>query len=183
MKKRGATFWLTGMPSSGKTTLSLEIVREISLIHLDSDVIREILTPHPSYSQAEREIIYRSIIYFCRVLNDNGHNVIVSATANLKRYRILAEQMLPNYHEIYIKCPLEICEKRDVKDLYKLSREGKISTVPLKIFGENDKYVEKYYNKVDVYEEPENPRLILDTYNQDKKRCCEILKNYIKECV
>lgn len=184
MDRKGVTFWLTGMPSSGKTTLSIEVSKEIPIIHLDSDEMRRSLTPNPNYSQDEREIVYRSIIYFCEVLNNNGHNVIVSATANLKKYRILAKRMITKYHEIYIKCPIDVCEKRDVKGLYRLSREGKISTVPLKIYGKNEKYVETYYERVDVYEEPENPHLILDTSKQSIKQCCEILINYIKkECM
>ena len=182
MNRKGTTFWLTGMPSSGKTTLAVEVLKNISIIHLDSDEIRKSLTPNPSYSQEEREIVYRSIIYFCEVLNSNGHDVIVSATANLKKYRVLAKHMITKYHEIYIKCPLEVCEKRDVKGLYRLSREGKISTVPLRIYGKNEKYIETFYNKVDVYEEPENPCLILDTSKQDKQQCCEILINYIGNC-
>lgn len=184
MNNKGVTFWLTGIPSSGKTTLSMTVSKEMSLIHLDSDEVRKILTPNPSYTQVEREIVYRSIIYFCQMLNDNGHNVIVSATANLSKYRMLAKQMITRYREIYIKCPLEICEQRDVKDLYKLSREGKISTVPVKILGKNEEYVDTYYYNVDIYEEPKSPQLIVDTSNQNIEQCCEMLKKYIKkECL
>lgn len=178
-RKQGTTFWLSGLPSSGKTTLASLVIKDVPLIHLDSDEMRKTLTPNPCYSCEEREIVYRSIIYFCKILNNNGHNVIVSATINLRKYRTIAKKTIYRYREIYIKCPIQVCEQRDVKGLYKLSKEGRISTVPLRILGENDKYVEKHYNKSDVYEVPKNPQLILDTSTQSIEKCCEELKSYI----
>lgn len=163
MNNIGTTFWLIGIPSSGKTTLAKMVADRFHFSHLDSDVVRLFLTPKPSFSQSERELVYRSIIYCCKILNEHNHNVVVSATANLQYYRTIASEFILRYREIYIKCPISVCEERDVKGLYRLSREGKINTVPMKIVGVNDKYVDSEYGLVDIFEEPSDARLVVDT--------------------
>ncbi|MCL2634148.1 MAG: adenylyl-sulfate kinase [Oscillospiraceae bacterium] len=173
------TFWLFGLPSSGKTTLASLLCDKYDLVHLDSDEMRKFLTPNPTFLQNEREIVYRSMIHSCYLLNNNGKNVIVSATANLEKYRTLADEMLENIKKIYIKCPLEICEQRDVKGLYKKSMEGLITTVPIKIIGENDRYVYEKYKETDIFEAPTKSDLIINTAELDIESSIIKLSEYI----
>lgn len=179
MRKR-YTFWLTGLPSSGKTTLAASVSKEYNLVHLDSDEIREFLTPTPNFTQEERELVYRSLIYTSYVLNNNDHDVIVSATANLERYRAIANSIIRNYRTIYIDCPVEICEHRDVKGLYKKSRKGTIQTVPMRIEGQNDDYINAHYKNVDVFQAPKQYDLLINTSTLTLKDSIDLLRQYIE---
>lgn len=174
------TFWLFGLPSSGKTTLASSVYEEFNLTHLDSDKIRIFLTPNPVFTQNEREFVYRSIIHSCYLLNENGIDVIVSATANLNKYRILAKDILNNLKMIYTECSIEICEKRDLKGLYKNSRNGLLSTVPIRIEGQNDEYINQYYKNVDVFDFPTEIDFSINTSILKIEESTNILREYIK---
>ncbi|MCL2107961.1 MAG: adenylyl-sulfate kinase [Oscillospiraceae bacterium] len=175
------TFWLMGLPSSGKTTLASAVRDEFELTHLDSDEMRKFLTPSPMFAQGEREFVYRGIIYTCHQLNKNGINVIISATANLEKYRDLASEMLTNLKWIHIECPIEICEKRDDKKLYVKSREGLFTTVPIKIIGQNDEHISKHYKEVDVFEYPEKVDFSINTATLGLIESTNVLREYIKK--
>ena len=177
---KGFTFWLMGVPSSGKTTLASAVRKEFELAHLDSDEMRKFLIPCPMFAQGEREFVYRSMIYTCHQLNKNGINVIISATANLEKYRELANEMLTNLKLIHIECAIEVCEKRDDKMLYKKSREGLITTVPIKIIGQNDEHINKHYKEVDVFEFPKKVDLSIDTAILELAESTSVLREYIK---
>ncbi len=163
MVELGKSIWLIGLPSCGKTTLAEMIACDLSIVHLDSDKLREYITPNTIYAKEDREIIYRCIIQICSILNMKGLDVIVSATANLEKYRNMAAQKIDNNYFIYLKCPIQICEKRDNKNFYKFARDGIVKTLPIRIEGVNDSYVDQYYSSADVYEEPQKPDYIVDT--------------------
>ena len=174
------TFWLIGLPSSGKTTLAASVREQFSLVHLDSDEIRTFLTPDANYIQ-DRETVYRSLIYMCKLLNEEGRrNVIVSATANLKKYRDFARETIKNYKEIYIQCPIQECETRDRKGLYAKAKNGVIKTVPMKIAGENDDYIKEHYgDEADIFDPPEKCDLVINTDNNDENSSIKKLSEYI----
>jgi adenylylsulfate kinase len=175
------TLWLMGLPSSGKTTLAAAVKDKFQLIHLDSDEMRIFLTPNPQFLQNEREFVYRSMIHSCFLLNKAGVNVILSATANLERYRELADGMLTNVKKIYIDCPIEVCEKRDVKDLYKKSKEGFAATVPMRISGVNDQYIDSNYKSTDIFEPPVKCDLIINTALLSEIESIKVLSDYIQK--
>jgi adenylylsulfate kinase len=119
------------------------------------DEMRKIVTPKPAYSDAEREIIYRSLVFLAKKMTELGHHVIIDATGNLRRWRNLAREIIPKYTEVYLRCPLKLCMERETKrskrfmapkDIYKKGAEG--SPVP---------------GMVAPYEEPLNPEVIVDT--------------------
>ncbi|MDR2586157.1 MAG: adenylyl-sulfate kinase [Prevotellaceae bacterium] len=175
------TFWIIGLPSSGKTTLASSVCEELGLIHLDSDETRSFLIPNPCFKQEETEFVYRSLIFTSNILNNKGHNVIISATAHLKKYRTLASATIGNCRNIYIECPIDVCESRDVKGLYKNSRNGSIKSLPIKIIGKNDDYVKKHYKEVDVYELPEQFDLLINSSILSVEESAILLKEYIKK--
>jgi adenylylsulfate kinase len=115
-----------------------------------------VLTPHATYSLEERDIVYAAMAYMAKLLVDEGVNVIIDATGNLRQYRDVARKLIPGFVEIYVKCPLDVAIKREEarrggsapKDIYKKGMTGKSSTVP----GVNV-----------VYEPPETPLVTLDT--------------------
>lgn len=156
--------WITGLPGSGKTTIAREVQNLLSgerLKILQLDEVRKIVTPQPKYTEEERNIVYASLAYMAKVLTECGINVIVDATANRKRYRNLARQLIPNFAEIYVKCTLEICIAREStrvteyspKGIYKSAVE-KSATVP----GINVPYEETNHPEVVIDSEKISPQ-------------------------
>lgn len=127
--------WLTGPPASGKSTIIRALVSELERAGvkaqvLESDRLREILTPHPSYTEEEREHFYRVLSYVGALLWRNGVNVIFDATANREVYRQYAAKLIPDLKVVFVTCSLETRKRRDLKGLYKAAMEGKITTLP-----------------------------------------------------
>jgi adenylylsulfate kinase len=149
----GWTIWLTGAPASGKTTLARALQRllhaqGISSAVLDSDALRLVLTPHPTYSGAERDWFYAQLVEIAAWLTRAGENVIIAATGHRRRYRDAARARLRPFAEVWLRCPADICHSRDPKHLYAAVAAGVISGLP----------------GVDIaYEPPSAPEVVVDT--------------------
>jgi adenylylsulfate kinase len=147
--------WITGLPGSGKSTVADAFKKaHPEFIVLRMDELRKVVTPEPTYSDLEREIVYRALVFLAKKLTEIGHPVIIDATGNLRRWRDLARGLIPKFREVYIRCPLELCVERErkrlerhgaPKDIYKKGAGG--SPVP---------------GIVVPYEEPLNPEIIID---------------------
>ncbi len=130
----GMVIWITGLPGSGKSTVADEIKKiHPGFIILRMDELRKIVTPEPAYSEAERDIVYRALVYLAKTLSEWGHDVIIDATGNLMKWRELARQLIPKFKEVYLRCSLEVCILRErqradtheaPKDIYKKGAEG-----------------------------------------------------------
>jgi Adenylylsulfate kinase and related kinases len=145
--------WLTGLPSSGKSTIAKLLKEELKKLNvnvfiLDSDDLRKILTPNPKYTEEERDWFYNVLVYFATILVQNQVNVIIAATGNKAKYRENCRRSIKNFIEVYIKCSLSECLKRDSKGLYNLALQGKINNLP---------------GLQDIYEEPLNPELVVES--------------------
>lgn len=152
----GIAIWITGLPGSGKSTVA-DALKDAhpEFIVLRMDEFRKIVTPKPTYSDSERDMVYRAIVYLAKKLTELGHNVIIDATGNLRRWRELARQSIERYIEVYLRCPIELCIQREKKrietheapkDIYKKGAAG--WPVP---------------GMVVPYEEPLNPEITTDT--------------------
>jgi adenylylsulfate kinase len=131
----GFVIWFTGLPSAGKSTLAHLLqqqlaARQIPTQLLDSDELRRQLTPRATYSPAERDWFYDTIIFLAQLLSQNGVNVLIAATAPRRHYRETARARLPRFAEVFVDCPPKICQARDPKGLWQLAAEGKISSLP-----------------------------------------------------
>ncbi len=152
--KEGFAIWITGLPASGKTAVAegikrrLEELYEIKVEHLESDALRKVLTPEPSYSVSEREWFYDVITYIGDMLTKHGVNIIIDATGNRAAHRERARHAIGRFLEVYIRCPLKTCMERDPKGIYRLAQSGKTTSVP---------------GIQDMYEEPVSPDLIIDS--------------------
>lgn len=156
--------WITGLPGSGKTTLALRVgaaleARGIPVKLLELDAIRRVLTPAPTYTAAEREVVYRALVYMAKLLTEAGVPVIIDATGHRRAWRELARELIPHFAEVHLRCPIGICIEREQSRREGLAPPGIYaragqpgSTVP----------------GVDLpYEEPLSPELVLDTDRVD----------------
>ncbi len=152
----GIAIWITGLPGSGKSTVADEVKKNHpEFVILRMDQMRKIVTPDPTYSDAERDIVYRALVYLAGKLTELGHNIIIDATGNLREWRELARQLIPRYIEVYLRCPMDVCMQREKqrmetheapKDIYQKGTAG--WPVP---------------GVTAPYEEPLNPELAIDT--------------------
>ncbi|KAA3661154.1 MAG: adenylyl-sulfate kinase [Chloroflexi bacterium] len=131
----GFVIWLTGLPASGKTSLAHAIQEQLLKQHvpsviLDSDELREKFTPKPAFTDEERSWFYDVISYLAAHLSQSGTNVLIAATGNLRGYREKARQQVEHFAEVFLQCPLVICEERDPKGIYALAKQGDADYVP-----------------------------------------------------
>jgi len=181
MRKKGWCIWITGLPGSGKSAVSkafLDLLghRGIRAQLLASDTLRKVVTPKPTYSLEERDLVYSTLVYVARLLTENGANVVIDATGNLRRYRENARREIPGFIEVYLKCPIEVCVQREAersetydapKDIYAKATRGDTSTVPG--FGQ-------------PYEPPLNPEITLDAVKLTPEECAQrILRKILSE--
>lgn len=127
--------WLTGLPSSGKSTIADALVRELSARRIDvavleSDALRRVLTPEATYSAAERDAFYAALGWIGALLVRHGVPVVFDATANRARYRAAARAQIPRFIEVFVDAPLETCVSRDAKGIYRQAKAGAAATVP-----------------------------------------------------
>jgi adenylylsulfate kinase len=167
----GVAIWLTGLPGSGKSTVADKIKKlHPEFIILRMDELRKVVTPEPTYSDHERETVYRALVYLAMKLTEAGQDVIIDATGNLRKWRDLARQLIPRFAEAYLKCPVKICMEREKdrlntreapRDIYNKGAAG--SPVP---------------GMTVPYEEPLNPEILIDS---DKVSIDEIKKRMDQE--
>ena len=127
--------WLTGLPASGKSTIAraLEAMlarRGVRAVVLESDDLRRLFTPKPRYDLPERDRFYGALAELARLLWENGVPVLVAATANRRAYRDRARAGIPEFLEVLVDCPLEVCVARDPKGIYRRSADGSAPNVP-----------------------------------------------------
>ncbi|MDP8981690.1 MAG: adenylyl-sulfate kinase [Acidobacteriota bacterium] len=125
----GLVIWFTGLSSSGKTTLSNAVHARLSALgvraeHLDGDLFRQRMGKDLGFSRADRDENIRRMGYVAGMLARHGVTVLVSAISPYRAARDEVRAGVGRFLEIYVNAPLEVCEKRDVKGLYKRSRAG-----------------------------------------------------------
>jgi len=155
LQQRGAVVWLTGLPASGKSTLSMELERRlfdagIVVYTLDGDNVRDGLNSNLGFSPQDRKENIRRVGEVAALFADAG---LVCVTAFISPYRAdraMARAAVKRgaFFEVYVNASLETCERRDPKGLYARARRGEL----------------KEMTGIDApYEPPEAAELVLDT--------------------
>jgi len=167
LKEKPFTLWLTGLPASGKTTLAKALYEIFKtngnkVIWLDGDKMRQTISKDLGFSKKDRIENIKRIAHLAQKLNEEGAFVIVSAIAPYKEMRQIIREIVNNYIEVYVKCPLEICKKRDPKGLYKKAEKGEIKN---------------FTGIDDPYEEPKKPDLIIETHLIKPEEAIKIIIN------
>lgn len=178
MSKSGWCVWVTGLPGSGKSVIAEALIKRLKRQNVHAqvvsvDMLRRVVTPKPTYSETERDMVYAAIAFVAKLLAQNGVNVVIDATGNRRRYRDNARKMIPKFIEAYVRCPLEICIERESKrgrrfmapkDIYKRGLSGEAPTVPgLGV----------------PYEEPLHPEVTVDSNRMSPEECAQKIQNAI----
>jgi bifunctional enzyme CysN/CysC len=154
LNQKGATLWLTGLSGSGKSTIARLLERElIDMGHacyiLDGDNVRHGLNRDLGFSMEDRTENIRRIAEVARLFNEAGMIVITAFISPYRADRAAAKTVVGDgFVEVFVDTPLNICEDRDPKGLYKKARAGEIS---------------QFTGITDPYEPPEEPGVILPT--------------------
>jgi adenylylsulfate kinase len=166
--------WITGLPGSGKSTVAMAVKEKFpDAVILRMDELRKIVTPKPTYSDIEREHAYRALVFTAKTLYDLGHNVIIDATGNRKSWRQLARRLIPDFSEIYLKCPLELCMSRE-------KARTETHKAPKRIYEKGKKGWPVPGIKV-PYEEPKNPEITINTEKESPDMAAEKILKMLKQ--
>jgi adenylylsulfate kinase len=169
LKQKGIVLWFTGLSSSGKSTIAVELEKRLfkmgkATYLLDGDNIRLGINSDLGFSMEDRKENIRRVAEIAALMKDAGLITIVAFISPLQIFRDYARERIgdKNFYEIYIKADIETCKKRDPKGLYKKADAGEIKNFT----GINS-----------VYEIPKNPDMIVDTESMDIKECIDALLN------
>ncbi len=119
----GAVIWITGLPSSGKSTLAAHLhprllAAGLASCTLDGDLVRASLVPTPGYTPEARDAFYATLARLAALLAAQGLVVIVPATAHRAAYRAEARRLAPRFVEVHVTTAADECRRRDAKGLY-----------------------------------------------------------------
>ena len=166
-KQNPLCIWLTGLSGSGKTTIANEIEKKLFLdgkhtFIIDGDNLRLGLCKDLGFGAVDRDENVRRAAELAKLLAESGLIVIVGLISPLQKHRAAARNIFMNYKfiEVFIDSPLEICEERDVKGLYKKARLGEI----------------KNFTGIDSpFEIPPNPDIHVKTSLMSPAECLNVI--------
>ena len=171
LKQRSKVIWLTGLPCSGKTTIGDGVEKELHkrgffTQFLDGDNVRAGINNNLGFSEEDRKENIRRIAEVSKLFLYNGIITINCFVSPTREIRNQARNIIGknNFIEVYVNTPVEICETRDIKGLYKKARKGEI----------ND------FTGINApYEPPENPALEIKTNEQTIEESINKILEYI----
>lgn len=163
--------WFTGLSGSGKSTLAERLQLHLSKNNigsyiLDGDNIRKGLSKDLGFSDADRKENIRRVAEVSKLFLDSGTVVLSALISPFNADRELAKQVIgpSNFIEVFVDCPLDVCEQRDVKGLYKKARAGEIKD---------------FTGIKSIYERPLNPSIVISTGNVSVDTSTELLTGFV----
>ena len=171
LKQKAKVFWFTGLSGSGKSTVAKNLEKKLFsegffIQVLDGDNIRDGINNNLGFTLEDRQENIRRISEVAKLYLNSGVITLNSFISPTKAIRNFAREIIgaDNFVEIYINAPIEVCEQRDVKGLYKKARKGEI----------------KGFTGIDSpYEAPENPALEIRTDLMSVEEAVEKIYHHI----
>ncbi len=172
LKQKGKVIWMVGLSGSGKSTLaraaenSLHQQGKVTML-LDGDNLRTGVNNNLGFSQEDRRENIRRAAEVAKLFSQCGIITICSLISPTESIRQMAKEIIgDNYFEVFIHCPLEVCEQRDVKGLYAKARRGEIKD---------------FTGISSPFEEPQQPNLKVSTHQQSIEDSHQLLVSKILE--
>jgi len=169
-RQRGVTLWFTGLSGSGKTTVALEIERELKkkglkVQRLDGDILREGFNRDLGFSKADRDENIRRSGFIASLLTSNGIITLCCFISPYQKAREDARRLIGDFIEIFVNAPLSVCESRDVKGHYAKARSG---------------IIPEFTGISDHYEPPQTPDIELSTDKETIEESATKVINYLE---
>ncbi len=169
--QNSVVLWFTGLSGSGKSTLASKVNLDLhsrgnNCYMLDGDNIRLGINSDLDFTDKGRKENIRRIAEVAKLFVDAGEIVLCSFVSPFKEDREQARKIIgeENFVEVFVNCPIEECEKRDIKGLYKRARNGEI----------------KHFTGIDSpYEAPTNPEIEVLTHKYSIDECSDVVINNI----
>lgn len=171
MTQKGVTIWFTGLSGAGKSTIAHALenrFREAGLKFeiLDGDVVRQNLSKGLGFSKEDRDTNIRRIGFVAHLLTRNGVIVICAAISPYRAIRDEVRELIGDFVEVFVDCPLAVCEERDVKGLYRKARAGEIK---------------EFTGISDPYEPPLHPEVVCHTDRETPQQSAQKIINRLVE--
>ena len=149
-------FWIMGPTSSGKTTLAKLLHKEIlasekCALHYDGDEVRETFGKNFGFTNHDRLLVVKTLVYTAKKGVEAGLNVVVSALTAYEDARLFIKKNIKHLIVIYLRCSISECVRRDPKGLYAREKKGEINTL---------------VGASSIYHEPLYPDIIIETENK-----------------
>ena len=170
--KKAWTIWFTGLHGSGKSTIAAgqaKVLKEnnIQFVLLDGDEMRKTISADLGYSLEDRNTHMKRVVDLCKITTEKGLLCIACVASPTEKSREYARQELENIVIVYAKCPIEVCEKRDVKGHYKKAKN-------------KEKGFENFIGVSLDFEEPKDADIVLDTDKESIEECKNKLIEFLK---
>lgn len=170
LHQKGMLIWFTGLSGSGKSTIASALEARLHDIGrltylLDGDNVRYGLNSNLGFTKEDRVENIRRISEVCKLFVDSGIITIAAFVSPFKADRNKIRNLLgKDFIEVYVDCPLEVCESRDPKGIYKKARKGEI----------------KNFTGIDSpYELPDNPEIVIYTQSNSTEQCVNKILNFL----
>ena len=154
---KGVVLWFTGLSGSGKSTVADSVYqilkqKDIDCERLDGDTLRENLNEQLGFTEEGRKRNIDIAGFVAKMLSNHGIIVLASFISPYKMQRQKLRKKIDNFHIVHLNAPVEVCERRDVKGLYKKARQGEI---------------DNFTGVSHPYESPQNPDIQLNTDREE----------------
>jgi adenylylsulfate kinase len=166
--------WFTGLSGSGKSTLAHAVEERLHQLScrtfvFDGDNVRHGLCGDLSFSEGDRKENIRRIGEMAKLFVEAGVIALTAFISPFRADRLKVRNLTApgEFIEIFCRCPIEVCEQRDVKGLYRRARAGEIRD---------------FTGISSPYEEPENPELAVDTGSMPLDQCVDQVIGYLQDC-
>ena len=165
IEHKGFTLWFTGLPCSGKSVLADAVAEDLrnrgmKVERLDGDIVRKSLTRDLGFTEEDRNMNIKRVTFVAKLLTRNGVAVLASFISPYNKIRAYSRKEIENYILVYVKCPLEVCEERDIKGMYAKARAGEI----------------KQFTGIDSpFEEPDSADIVVETDKQTVEESKKII--------
>ncbi|HEY3396676.1 MAG TPA: adenylyl-sulfate kinase [Armatimonadota bacterium] len=167
----GTVIWITGISSSGKSTIASEVEAQLRALgapveNLDADDVRANLSPNLGFSEEAIDENTKRLAWMAQKLSKHGVNVLVAAVSPRRRHRDRAREWCDQFVEVQLVCPLDVCQDRDPKGLYARAARGEISDIA---------------GMHKPYEEAENAEVVLRTHEMTIDEAAQAVVDKAKE--
>ncbi len=168
-KNKGFVLWFTGLSMAGKTTVANKVYKKLKerglrVEKLDGDVVRRGLTRDLGFSPKDRDMNIERVAFVAKILSRNNIGVVSSFISPYRKHRQMVKRSSLNFIEVYVNAPLEVCEKRDKRGLYKKARLGQV----------------KYFTGIsDPYQPPLGPDIELLTDKETVNQSADKVISYL----